>query len=80
MQYLLLAVLSIIVYAEVLPTLSLIFEYIRTWLAYGIATVQQRTVIAQEEIQVTQERLQNQQVNAMGFQISTESGGYYEED
>ena len=78
MTYLLLAVLSIIVYAEVLPTISLMFEYIRTWLAYGIATIQQRTVTMQEEIQQAQERLQPQQTHAIGFQVTSESEEEYE--
>lgn len=54
MNYLLLAVLSIIAYTEVLPTLSLIFEYIRTWLALGITITQQKTVIIQEQTQEAQ--------------------------
>lgn len=68
MEYLLLAVIVILTYAEFLPTISLACEYIRTWIAYGIALIQQRTVAQQEEIQKVQERLQPQQNNAIGFQ------------
>lgn len=78
MNYLLLAVLSIIIYAEVLPTISLIFEYIRTWLALGITTTQQKTVIIQEQTQEAQERLQPQSSHAIGFQYQGEE--YEEED
>lgn len=79
MNYLLYAVLVIVVYAEVLPTISLMFEYIRTWLGYGINTVQQKAVAKQEEIQEAQERLQPQHSNAIGFQYSEEPI-YKEED
>lgn len=73
MEYLLLAVIIILTYAEFLPTISLACEYIRTWIAYGIALIQQRTVAQQEEIQKVQERLQPQQSNAIGFQYVAES-------
>lgn len=79
MQYLLLAILSIIVYAEVLPTISLIFEYIRTWLALGITITQQKTVIIQEKTQEAQERLQPQHSHVIGFQCQDESV-YEDED
>lgn len=80
MNCLLLAVLTIVVYAEVLPTTSLMFEYIRTWIAYGITSIQQRTTIMQEEIQQAQERLQPQQAHAIGFQVYDEGEEDYEED
>lgn len=73
MNYLLYAVLVIVVYAEVLPTISLMFEYIRTWLGYGINTVQQKA------IQEAQERLQPQHSNAIGFEYQ-EKPIYEEED
>lgn len=50
MQYLLLAILSIIVYTEVLPTISILFELIRTWIAAKITIIQQNTVHVQEDI------------------------------
>lgn len=78
MNYLLYAVLVIVVYAEVLPTISLMFEYIRTWLGYGINTVQQKAVAKQEAIQEAQERLQPQHSNAIGFQVTSESEEEYE--
>lgn len=79
MNYLLYAVLVIVVYAEVLPTISLMFEYIRTWLGYGINTVQQKAVSKQEAIQEAQERLQPQHSNAIGFKYQ-EKTIYEEED
>lgn len=79
MNYLLYAVLVIVVYAEVLPTISLMFEYIRTWLGYGINTVQQKAVAKQEAIQEAQERLQPQRSNAIDFQYPEEPT-YEEED
>lgn len=78
MNYLLYAVLVIVVYAEVLPTISLMFEYIRTWFGYGINTVQQKAAAKQEEIQEAQERLQSQHSNAIGFQYPEEP--IYEEE
>lgn len=53
MEYLLLAVLSIVVYVEVLPTLSMLFELIRTWFTCKIAILQQYTMHIQEDIQDT---------------------------
>lgn len=79
MNYLLYAALVIVVYAEVLPTISLMFEYIRTWLGYGINTVQQKAVAKQEEIQEAQERLQSQHSNAIGFEYQ-EKPTYEEEE
>lgn len=67
MQYLLLAVLSIIVYAEVLPTLSIFFELIRTWMASKITVIQQYTVHTQEDIQNTQARMEPSSSVAIGF-------------
>lgn len=80
MQYLLLAILSIIIYAEILPTISLIFEYIRTWLAYGIAIIQQKSLSKQEEIQNTQDRLTSPPANQIGFDIINSKEYYEEED
>lgn len=68
MSYLLLAVLSIIVYAEVLPTLSIMFEYVRTLFASKITIIQQNTVHAQEDIQETQARIEPQHSTVIGFQ------------
>lgn len=67
MNYLLLAVLVIIVYAEVLPTISMVFELIRTWLAAKITIIQQYTVHAQEDIQDTQARMESTNSVAIGF-------------
>ena len=67
MDYLLLAVLSIIVYAEVLPTISILFELVRTWLAAKITIIQQHTVHTQEDIQDTQARMESTNSVAIGF-------------
>lgn len=69
MQYLLLAILSIIVYAEVLPTISVLFELIRTWFVAKITIIQQNTAHVQEDIQDTQARLEPQHSHIIGFQI-----------
>lgn len=70
LEYLLLAVLVIIVYAEVLPTLSMVFELIRTWLASKITIIQQRTIHVQEDIQDTQARMEPINSNVIGFHTS----------
>lgn len=67
MEYLLLAVLSIVVYAEILPTLSILFELIRTWLASKIAIIQQYTIHTQEDIQNVQARMEPNNSVAIGF-------------
>lgn len=80
MQYLLLVILSIIVYAEVLPTISILFELIRTWFAAKITIIQQNTVHIQEDIQDTQARLEPQHSRAIGFQVEDEEEEYYEDE
>ena len=72
MDYLLLAILSIIVYTEVLPTISMMFELIRTWLAAKITIIQQHTVHAQEDIQDTQARMEPTNSVAIGFHAPPE--------
>ena len=72
MQYLLLAILSIIVYAEVLPTISILFELIRTWIAAKITIIQQHTVHVQEDIQDTQARMEPTNSVAIGFHAPPE--------
>lgn len=72
MEYLLLAILSIIVYAEILPTLSMLFELIRTWLASKITVIQQYTVHTQEDIQDTQARMESTNSVAIGFHTPPE--------
>ena len=73
MEYLLLAILTIIVYAEVLPTISIVFELIRTYLAAKIAIIQQNTVYVQEDIQNTQARMEQTNTNVIGFQVPIET-------
>lgn len=80
MQYLLLAILTIIIYAEVLPTISILFELIRTWLAFKITIIQQSTLHTQEDIQDTQARLESQNSHVIGFQMPEEYEVEYEED
>lgn len=79
MNYLLLAVLSIIVYAEVLPTISLGFEWLRTWIAAKIAIIQVRTAQMQEDLQEAQERLEKQSSHAIGFAVPSQRDDEEEE-
>ena len=72
MECLLYAVLVIVVYAEVLPTISVLFEFIRTWLAAKIAIIQQNTVHTQEDIQNTQARMESTNSMAIGFHTPPE--------
>ena len=72
MEYLLLAVLSIIVYAEILPTISVFFELIRTWMASKITVIQQYTVHIQEDIQEAQARMEQTNSVAIGFHAPPE--------
>lgn len=67
MEYLLLAVLVIIVYAEVLPTISMAFELIRTWFADKITIIQQHTIHIREDIQDAQDRMEPTNSVAIGF-------------
>ena len=80
MQYLLLVVLSIVVYTEVLPTISILFELVRTYLTAKIAIIQQNTVYVQEDIQNVQSKMEQTNTNAIGFQIpvKTETEDDYE--
>ena len=80
MEYLLLAVLVIIVYAEVLPTISMTFELIRTWLAAKITIIQQHTVHAQEDIQDTQARMEPTNSVAIGFHAQPDPVEMEDED
>ena len=62
----------IIVYAEVLPTISMLFEFIRTSVASKIAIIQQHTVHIQEDIQNTQSRMEPNNSVAIGFHAPPE--------
>lgn len=73
MDYLLLAVLVIIVYAEVLPTISILFELVRTYLTAKITIIQQNMVYVQEDIQNVQSKMEQTNTNAIGFQIPVET-------
>ena len=76
MEYLLLAVIIIIIYAEIIPTISIFFELIRTWISSKTLIIQQNTVHIQEDIQNTTERIHSETVPVIGFQPPTEE---YEE-
>ena len=80
MDYLLLAVLSIIIYAEVLPTISMLFELVRTWFASKITIIQQYTVHTQEDIQNTQARMEPNDSVAIGFHAPPDTIEIGEED
>lgn len=79
MNYLLLAVLSIIVYAEVLPTISLGFEWLRTWIAAKIAIIQLETAQVQEDLQEAQDCLEKQSSHAIGFVVPSQDNDDEEE-
>lgn len=72
MNLLILAVVSIIAYAEILPTIDLMFEYIRTWIVYKTALIQKKVVAIQEE-----EEAKGGSTHAIGFAYDTDSD--YEE-
>ena len=67
MEYLLLAFVIIIVYAEIIPTLTILFDLIRTYFANKIAIIQQYTLHAQEDIQNAQARMEQSNSVAIGF-------------
>lgn len=73
MEYLLLSICAIIIYSEVLPTLTLFFDLIRTWIASKIAIIQQNTVHVQEDIQDTQARMEPSNTHVIGFQAPSNS-------
>lgn len=73
MEYLLYAVLIIVVYAEVLPTISVFFELIRNLIAKQTLIIQQSTVQIQEDIQNTQARMEQTNTNVIGFQVPIET-------
>lgn len=73
MNYLVLVFLSIIVYMEILPTVSIFFELIRTWLASKIAVIQQITVQIQEEIQEMQNQMEPNNSVAIGFHTPSQT-------
>ena len=70
MKYLLLIIISIIIYTEVLPTLSVLFEFIRTWLVAKITIIQQYTLKMQDDIQDIQEKIKKTNNIAIGFHTS----------
>lgn len=80
MEYLLLALLSVIIYTEIFPTLSIFFEFIRTWFASKITIIQQYTVHIQEDIQNTQTRMEPSATHAIGFKAPMQDIEDYEED
>lgn len=70
MEYLLLIVCTILAYTDILPTLSLFFELIRTYLTAKIAIIQQNTVHIQEDIVATQEKMEPTKTHVIGFNTS----------
>lgn len=79
MEYLLLSVGVLIFFNEVMPTLTLVFEYIRTLISSKIVIIQHKVMKMQEEIEDMDEKLEKSHVNAIGFQIDTDDmEEYYE--
>lgn len=77
MNSLILAMLVIVVYAEVLPTISICFEFIRTFITLQIAKIQYAISTIQEGIEQAQERMKPTNTFAVGFQAPQEE--YYDE-
>ena len=67
MEYLLLAFVIIIIYVEIIPTITILFDLVRTWLASKIAIIQQYTLHVQEDIQDIQARMEQSNSVAIGF-------------
>lgn len=79
MEYLLLSVGVLVFFNEVMPTLTLVFEYIRTLISSKIVIIQHKIMKIQEEIEDMDEKLEKSHVNAIGFQIDTDDmEEYYE--
>lgn len=79
MEYLLLSVGVIIFFNEVMPTLTLIFEYIRTLISSKIVLIQHQAMSIQEEIETINERMEKSNTSAIGFQIDSDIGEEYYE-
>ena len=79
MNYLILALLVILVYSEILPTLTMVFELIRVYLGNKIALIQNNTIHLQEEIEQIRSRLEEQSQTAIGFHINQQCEGIDEE-
>ena len=72
MKLLIILTLWLIVYNEILPTISALFELARTWIVYWISDAQYKTALLQDEISETQERNQPRSNQVIGFQLPEE--------
>lgn len=79
MEYLLLSVGVLIFFNEVMPTLTLVFEYFRTLLSSKIVLIQHQAMSIQEEIEKMNEQMEKSQTSAIGFQIDSDIGEEYYE-
>lgn len=79
MEYLLLSVGVLIFFNEVMPTLTLVFEYFRTLLSSKIVLIQHQAMSIQEEIEKMNERMEKSNTSAIGFQIDSDIGEEYYE-
>lgn len=76
MGYLVIALLAIIVYTEILPTLSVVFEVVQAKLHNKILIIQQSSIHIQEDIQNTSSRMENKNTVAIGFHDDSEEEYY----
>lgn len=79
MEYLLLSVGVLILFNEVMPTLTLVFDYFRTLISSKIVLIQHQAMRIQEEIEKMNERMDKSQTSSIGFQIDSDIGEEYYE-
>lgn len=72
MKLLIILTLWLIVYNEILPTISALFELARAWIVCLISDVQYKTALLQDKIVETQEQNQPRSNQAIGFQLPEE--------
>lgn len=82
MQYLLLFCLIVITYTEIFPTISTLFEWVRSSVTLNILYIQKEIVAVQQEIEQMQTEQLPTNTTAIGFQDrcmeEEEEGVYYE--
>lgn len=79
MEYLLLSVGVLIFFNEVIPTLTVVFEYFRTLISSKIVLIQHQAMRIQEEIEKMNEQMEESHTSAIGFQIDSDIGEEYYE-
>lgn len=69
MNELILVAIGIIVYAEIFPTISAVFELVRTIIGYGISKINLSIAKIQAQINSLSNDQEESNENAIGFQI-----------